>query len=437
MLEAVKKAGVVGAGGAGFPTHVKLNAKAEYLLVNGAECEPLLRVDQELMHVKAKEMVEGLRLAMQMIEADKGIICLKDKYKRAIAALEDEINDDPAIELKLLRNVYPAGDEQYIVYSATGRIVPEGGIPLNVGVVVANVETLINIYYAQTGQPVVMKYVTVAGAVETPRTFHVPLGTPLQHLIDACGGVTADAYRIIDGGPMMGKLLESNEAYIKKQSKGYIILPQDASLVRSKLKDMDRMLKEAKTACCHCNLCTEVCPRNLLGHKIHPSKLMRIASYGTLGDKHASLDEAFLCCECGLCETACVMNLQPWKLNQLLKKQLQAAGITNRNKNENPQAHPYYAHRGFPVKKLIYRLGLGKYDLPAPIMDDAIQPGRVRLFASQHIGAPGQTVVEYGQAVKIGDLVFKALENALGADIHASIDGTVTLLEDKFVEITA
>lgn len=437
MLQAVKKAGVVGAGGAGFPTHVKLSAKAEYLLVNGAECEPLLRVDQELMHDQAVELVEGLRVAMEIVGAEKGVICLKKKYKAAIKTLEAVIQNEEKITLHLLDSVYPAGDEQYIVYSATGRIVPEGGIPLNVGVIVANVETLINVHLARLGKAVTEKYVTIAGAVRQPKTLCVPVGTPLSLLIEACGGTLHERYRVIDGGPMMGKLLDSNETWVKKQSKGYIILPEDAALIRSKSKDMNRMLKEAKTSCCHCNLCTEVCPRNLLGHNIHPAKLMRVASYGTLGEKHASLDEAYLCCECGLCEIACVMNLQPWKLNKLLKNQLQAAGVKNSNKNQNPEAHPYYDYRSYPVKKLIMKLELTEYDLPAPIVEMDKQPAKVRIFSSQHIGAPGILGVNLGDRVEAGQLIYKAPENALGADIHASISGKITCVESNYVEITA
>ncbi len=436
MLEAVKNAGVIGAGGAGFPTHVKLNAKAEYLLVNGAECEPLLRVDQELMYKYADEVLDGLRKAMAITEAQMGIICLKEKYKNAIKALEAGITPEDNIELKLLRNVYPAGDEQYIVYNATGRIVPEGGIPLNVGVVVTNVETLLNVGRAVSGQPVVEKFVTIAGAVQEPKTFKVPVGTPLSMLLAACGGVTSDAYRIIDGGPMMGKILADNDTYIKKQSKGYIVLPEDAGWIKSKEKNMSQMLKEAKTACCHCNLCTEMCPRNLLGHNLHPSKLMRIASYGTLGEKNASLDEAYLCCECGLCEIACVMNLQPWKLNQLLKQQLKEAGVKNSNTNAELEANPFYDYREFPVSKLVYRLGLDKYDLPAPITDQVVMPKTVRLYSSQHIGAPGKCLVSEGQTLALGDLVFEIPPKALGANIHASIAGKVTLVCENYVEIT-
>jgi len=437
VLEAIKKAGVIGAGGAGFPTHVKLDAQAEYVLVNGAECEPLLRVDQELMHVESERMVLGLKAAMKQVGAKKGIICLKSKYKKAIQELNVQIAGDTSIEVKELRNVYPAGDEQYIVYNATGRIVPEGGIPLSVGVVVLNVETLINIERALNDESVTHKYVTVAGEVRVPKTFIVPVGTPLKSLIEECGGTTTGSYRVIDGGPMMGRLLSNYDVYVKKTSKGFVILPDEAGLVKSKDKSMDRMMKEAKTACCHCNLCTEVCPRNLLGHNIHPSKLMRIANYGTMGEKHASLNEAYLCCECGLCEIACVMNLQPWKLNQLLKQKLKDAGVQNSNKRSMENVHPFYRYREYPVKKLVSRLGLSKYDVPAPIHKSVFLSDVVRIYSVQHIGASGVLAVEKGQTISVGDLVYDAPESALGARIHASINGVVSVATDTYVEIMA
>jgi len=435
MLDSIRNSGVIGAGGAGFPTHVKLKATAEYVLVNGAECEPLLRVDQELMATYALEMVNGLKVTMEEVGASRGVICLKGKYKKAIKKLSEVIKDDDSITIHELNNVYPSGDEQYIVYSATGRIVPEGGIPLAVGVVVINVETLINVSKAQAGIPVTHKYVTIAGAIRQAKTLYVPVGISLNSLIELCGGTTTPNYRVIDGGPMMGRVTDTNDLYVKKTSKGFIILPEEADLIKSKLKSMSQMMKEAKTACCHCNLCTEVCPRNLLGHNIHPAKLMRIASYGTLGDKHTSLDEAYLCCECGLCEIACVMNLQPWKLNIMLKNKLKEAGVQNSNKKTELEVHPFYKYREFPVKKLVQRLGLGAYDVPAPMEVDSIKADRVRIYASQHIGAPGKCAVAINQSVECGDIIYDVPDKALGAIIHSSISGTVSKVMDTYVEV--
>lgn len=436
MIQWIKASGVVGAGGAGFPTHMKLDAKADYVLVNGAECEPLLRVDQQLMASETEKILYALNACVEQVGAKRGILGIKSKYHSAIEAMEKHLPQFPKLSIHLLSNVYPAGDEQYIVYELTGKVVPEGGIPLMVGSIVVNVETLLNIYEALNSHgPVVEKYLTITGAVRNPMTVKVPVGVSVQSIIDMAGGATVSDYKIIDGGPMMGKILKSAEEPVKKTSKGYIVLPADHDLILGKEKSVERVLVEAKTACCHCDLCTDLCPRYLLGHKLHPSKLMRIAGYGSMGDKHASLDEAFLCCECGLCEQACVMNLQPWKVNIYLKGELNKMGVKNSNKREVVEVHPFREYRGFPVKKLIYKLDLSAYDSAADFTSAQPEYDFVKLMGRQHIGKPSNCVVSVGEEVSKGQLVFEAESGALGANIHASIAGIVTEATQDYVII--
>ncbi|WP_330586763.1 SLBB domain-containing protein [Aminipila terrae] len=184
-----EQAGIVGAGGAGFPSHVKYNAKAEYVIVNGAECEPLLRVDQQLMAKEAEKLLAALQLIVNHVGAREGVIALKRKYHDAEAALRALLKNYPKLKLYFLDNFYPAGDEQVVVYEVTGRIVPEGGIPLNVGVIVTNVETAINVYEAcVNGQNVTDKYLTVTGEVVNRITVKVPLGITVKEAIDLAGG---------------------------------------------------------------------------------------------------------------------------------------------------------------------------------------------------------------------------------------------------------
>ena len=160
LIDIIAKSGIVGAGGAGFPTHVKMNAKAEYVIINGAECEPLLRVDQQLMAVETKKILDALKLCMEAVGADKGVIALKGHYEAAINSFNQLLGEYEGISLHLLPNFYPAGDEQITVYEVTGRIVPEGGIPLQCGVIVSNVETMLNIYNAYfEDKPVTDSYV--------------------------------------------------------------------------------------------------------------------------------------------------------------------------------------------------------------------------------------------------------------------------------------
>ena len=182
LLEMVKEAGIVGAGGAGFPTHVKLSSKAEYILLNGAECEPLLRVDQQLMQLFPDEIIQGFEAAGKYIDADRAIIGVKDKHKEVISILKTRIEElglEKRVEVRSLKDVYPAGDEQVLVYELTGRVVPEAGIPIQVGCVVINAETALNIYKASKGESVTEKYITVAGDIPNRLTVKVPVGTPV------------------------------------------------------------------------------------------------------------------------------------------------------------------------------------------------------------------------------------------------------------------
>ena len=435
LVKLIGDAGIVGAGGAGFPSHVKFNAQAEYVLVNGAECEPLLRVDQQLMRDYGKEMLDGLDACVTSVGAKEGIVGLKGKYKEAIGVLKDLLIHYPKLRLHELDNVYPAGDEQHLVYELTGRIVPEGGIPLTVGTIVTNVETLINVQRSLSGKAVTSKFVTIAGAVKRPLTVEVPIGTPLTWLIDQAGGPLVADYKVIDGGPMMGKVIEAEGTYVKKTSKGYIVLPSDHPHIQSKVKSLQQIIKEAKTSCCHCDLCTDICPRYLLGHNIHPSKLMRIASYQTLGDKNAHLDEAYLCCECGLCEQVCIMNLQPWKLNSYLKQELGKQKVPNRNKRQVENVNLFREYRGFPVSKLIARLNLSIYDVAAPLVKIEPTGDIYRIYGRQHIGQVGCCMVDVGDNVTVGDIIFLAAENGLSANVHASVTGKIITVNEVYVEI--
>lgn len=434
IIEKIRNAGVVGAGGAGFPTYVKLDCQAQVVIINGAECEPLLRVDQQLMEKYPENLVKGLRQACEATGARQGVIALKAKYHKAIAALSPIVEQYPEISLKLLKNVYPAGDEQYIVREVTGKTVPEAGLPIHVGAVVINVETALNIQKAVDDQPVMEKYVTVTGAVNTPATFRVPLGTSLQTLLAMAGGVALADFAVVDGGPMMGRFCDPETAGVTKTSKGYIVLPPDHPVIRSKLKSTERSLKEAKDLCCQCNLCTDVCPRYLQGHRLRPSHMMRLAAYGTAGPD-SSATEALLCCECVLCEQACLFGLQPWKVNIALKKKLREAGLRLPNPNQEPEAHPYRDLRGFPVPRLVARLDLNRFEAEAPLSEQLPPAETVTLRAAQNVGAPGALQVEAGALVIKGQLIYAMPEIGIGAPVHTGVAGMVTYADDHKVMI--
>ncbi|MTV47983.1 electron transport complex protein RnfC [Heliobacillus mobilis] len=432
IVKAVKEAGVVGAGGAGFPTHIKMNASADIIIANGAECEPLLRSHQHLMAAESDRVVLGLIAVMLATGAQKSYIGLKKKYSVAIEALEQSIERHAKgrVELFILPDFYPAGDEQVLVYEVTGKIIPEGGIPLHVGVVVINVETLVNITKALDGVPVMTKYVTVTGAVRQPVTLKVPIGIPIRLLIEAAGGAIVNDYALIDGGPMMGRIVEVDSP-VTKTTGGIIVLPKDHSLIAGKTLPWSAIANRSKSVCCACRACTDCCPRHLLGHSLEPHRIMQAIGNGTSYQGDA-ITRAFLCSECGACDTfGCSMGLSPRRVNMELKRQLSAAGIKNPYHNQPFRTVSHRENRRIPIKRLIARLNLSAYDVAAPLEDRELSISEVQLPLRQHIGAPSQPCVSIGDSVQAGQLVAAIPEGAaVGANIHASISGTVFATEN-------
>lgn len=435
LISSVLEAGIVGAGGAGFPTHVKLGARAQTVIINGAECEPLLRVDQQLMETEAANLLEALDLIVESVGAERGVIALKEHYHGAAESLSRELPRHPKLSLCLLGSFYPAGDEQVIVYEVTGKIVPEGGIPLNVGVIVVNVETALNILAAcKNGTPVTDKYLTVIGAVRSPKSVRVPLGITVKEAIDLAGGAAISDYAVVNGGPMMGMTV-SPESLVTKTTKGLIVLPVGHSLLTSLKKPLERSVRDAAIACMQCSLCTEVCPRRLLGHRIEPHKMMRIAAYGSLCDQKQSPMNAYLCCGCRLCEYACVMELQPWKFNASIKNLLMRKGVKNSLHAAPERCDGFREYKRYPVGKLIRQLGLSQYDRPAPMEYNKYRFATVTLPLRQGAGAPSEPVVKVNDQVNRGDLIARAPQGKLGSNLHASITGTVKAVTGNVIVI--
>lgn len=436
-LEKIREAGVVGAGGAGFPTAFKLNAKPEYIIVNGIECEPLIQVDQQLAALEVASLLKTLDFLVKELNCRQGFFALKDKYAAAVSALQKEVPKYPNLQIKTFPSVYPMGDEHVLVYEIIGKIVPEGGIPLNVGAVVINTETLYNIGEALKGNAVSQKFITVTGEVQNPKTFKVPLGVSFKELIDAAGGVKVANPVLINGGPLMGNVLRDLNAPVIKTSKAIIVLDASHRLVVDKERSINSMLKIAKTACCHCMHCSDLCPRNLLGHNLYPDKLMRLASYNSTCEKDAAATTAYLCSECRLCEYSCIMQLQPWKLNKALKARLKEAGIKNPHNVSPKSTHPFKQYRFYPTDKLVRQLGLWNfYHEAAPLQDYLGDIKKAVLPMSQHFGAPAVPSVSAGDNVKVGDKIAAMAQGALGADICASIDGTVQSADKNAVIIS-
>ncbi|MGA2624111.1 MAG: 4Fe-4S dicluster domain-containing protein [Bacteroidota bacterium] len=436
ISEKIRNAGVVGAGGAGFPAHVKASAKVGCVIANGAECEPLIHKDYELMLHYPGEVVRGLQLLMESTGAGSGIIGIKQKNKLAIDALSTALSsnnpnhaNNPKHNPKfhLLGDFYPSGDEYILVYEATKRLIPPKGIPLDVGVVVNNVETLYNIVRAAEGHPVTEKFLTVAGAVRNPGSFLAPIGMSFAKAIEAAGGFSYDGskgFAVFVGGVMMGRLEFNLDLPITKTVAGLVVLPIEHTLVQRKRQPEKSMHRIGKSACDQCTYCTELCPRYLLGYDIQPHKVMRSLSFTTTGENIWN-QYAELCCSCGLCTLyACPESLFPKEACDKAKHDLKEQGI-KWSGNMDVQPHPMYEGRRTPLRQLVKRLGVTDYDHPSEFIKKHITVSKVEIPLSQHMGFPALAIVRPGDMVVKGQCIGEIPEGKLGARVHASIDGVV------------
>ncbi len=434
LAERAFEAGVVGAGGAGFPAHVKVSGQADTVVANGAECEPLLYKDTELMAQLPDRVVAGLLASMQAVGAGRGVIGVKKKRSEAIAALERAIAGVAGVELLLLGDYYPSGDEYELVHAATGRLIPPAGIPLDVGVVVHNVESLWWLADAAEGKPAVDKFFCVGGAVAEPKTFITPVGTRFEDLLAFCGGATVSDPVALVGGAMMGKFCDDFRAPVTRTTGGLIILDRSHRLIQRKTLQPAAQMRIGKSACDQCSYCTEFCPRYLLGYDVQPHKVMRSLEFVKTGTEIWS-QWGQLCCSCGICTLyACPEDLFPKEACDQAKADLRELGVSWKGREDKPlEPHPMHEHRKLPVKRLVQRLGLEAYDVPAPWTEQRPEPAELEYSLRAHIGAPAAATVATGETVRRGQVIGEPPAGKLGARVHASVDGTVTAVGETVV----
>ncbi len=423
LVEQVRRAGVVGAGGGGFPTHVKLAGKADTVIANGAECEPLLHKDAAVMEHSAAAMVAGMRLAMEAVGARAGIVGIKAKNQHAVEVVGAACAGTP-VRVHLLGDYYPAGDEYDLVHETTGRLIPPGGIPLQVGAVVCNVETFVNIAAAAEGRAVTHKTVTIAGAVREPRTLTVPVGTSLRECIAAAGGPSVPDPVLCIGGLMMGETTDDLDRPVVKTTTGAVVLARDHHVMERKLKPSPVQNAIGKSACDQCRYCTEYCPRFLLGYAVEPHQVMRSLAFTATGAERWN-EWAALCCACGLCTLyACPEELYPKEACDQSKVQMKQSGL----KWSGPMTvkpHPMRDGRRVPIRTLMKKLHILQYDHPAPLHDGVLAPRQVVLALKQGAGSPNEPLVKPGDRVAAGQALGAVPEKALGAVIHAPFAGQV------------
>jgi len=439
LTELIRQAGVVGAGGAGFPTHVKLDAKADYFIVNAAECEPLIDTDKYICRTFPEQIVETAQMIGNHLGATHVVIAIKGKYAHEIEALENAIKKlGASVELFKMDAFYPAGDEQVIVQMVTGKSVPERGIPLAAGAVVDNVGTVKNIYDAMHNIPVTEKYLSVTGEVAKPIMMKVPVGTPVLECIKAANPKISD-FDIVMGGPMMGPVYTDMGKIamlsVTKTTGNIIVLPKGHILARKAEMPLQKIMRLAQSSCLQCRMCTDQCPRYRIGHRIRPHMMMRAAFWEKNVTDPVEYErvygDAANCSECGLCEMyACPMNLSPRKVNVFLKGRMREMGI-DVPKNQEPVAREAVMSSRAATSKLEARLGLREYAMQhAGDECLVLTPETVVVPLSQHIGKPATPIKRTGDYVKQGDLIAEAA-GAISANIHASIDGVIESIDEQ------
>jgi len=289
---AVKEAGVVGMGGAAFPTSVKLSPppdkKVDVLIINGCECEPYLTCDHRIMLEQPKELLEGTKLLMRVLEIEQAYICIEDNKEDAIEAVRQE-NNDPRIVLLKMPTKYPQGSEKHLVKAAVDREIPSGGLPFDVGTLIQNVGTCVAVYEAaRYNKPLIERVVAVTGQnIKEPENLMVKIGTKLSHIIDECGGIVEEPAKVVVGGPMTGRSQETLEVPVVKGTTGVVVLPPDMAI-----EDMDY------SDCVRCCKCVAHCPMLLYPNQI---SIYCEAVMVEEADQWNTMD----CIECGICAYVC------------------------------------------------------------------------------------------------------------------------------------
>ena len=431
----LQNAGVVGAGGAGFPTYAKLSEAADLLCINCAECEPLIYTDFILSREGMEKVVKGAELIMAATNIKHTYLGFK-AYRAEALGYSDGESVGKNVTIKYLPSIYPIGDEIGLIYEATGRLIRPGNLPITAGVIVMNAETVYNACEAiESGKPVIEKWITIGGDIPERLALRVPVGMRVSEIFKKLGIKVDDNHAVIDGGPSMGAIINPDRATIKKTTKSLLILPKNTRAIESKQISMDDMLRRAASACCGCTRCTEMCPRHQLGYPLEPHKMIRAALNSAVEDYPELVATASLCCSCGVCAEVCCQNISPKDVILNLKKILAKNKIRFVADKDYP-VNPDRPYRLIRSGKWSDMLGVLKFDGAPTYIAKTLEASRVEIATSQHIGAPSVPCVNVGDTVKAGDMIAEA-GAGLSVPQYASISGKVISCDSTKIVIEA
>ena len=431
----LQNAGIVGAGGAGFPTYAKLSDEADLLCVNCSECEPLMYTDFILNREEMAKIVKGAELIMAATNIKHTYLAIKVHRAEALGYADGQVLGEN-VSIKYLPSVYPIGDEIGLIYETTGRLIKAGNLPITAGVIVMNAETVYNAHEAiVSGKPLVEKWLTIAGDIPEKFTLKVPLGMRVSDIFKQLGIKVDSDHMIIDGGPSMGSISSPDRAVIKKTTKSILILPKTTRCVENKQSNIDDMLRRAASACCGCTRCTEMCPRYQLGYPLEPHKLIRAALNSAAEDYPELIATASLCCSCGVCAEVCCQDISPKDVILNLKKILAKHKIKFVADKDYP-VNPDRPYRMIKSSKWKDMLGVLKFDAIPTYIPKKLTAQRVEIPTSQHIGAPSIPCVNVGDRVNEGDMIATAGQG-LSVPQYASISGKVVSCDPTKIVIEA
>ena len=433
----MQNAAIVGAGGAGFPSYAKLADGADALVINCAECEPLMYTDYMLMREEMSKMVEGAQILIKETSIKHAYVSLKAHRAEMLGLVDGQVLGE-GVTVKTVPDVYPMGDEINLIYESTGRLVKPGNLPITAGVIVLNGETVYNVRQAVIeNSPVTEKWVTIGGDIPERYTVRVPVGMRVAEMFNILGVTVRPDQVMINGGPSMGSITPYETAVITKTTKAVLILPKNINCVAHKQISMEDMLRRAASCCCGCNRCTELCPRHLLGYPIEPHKMIRAALTNVVLDNPELIKTATLCCSCGVCaEAACCQDISPkdviFHLKGILAKNKIrfAAGSEEYKPDSDRQYHMISSDRWQDI------LGVRKFDHVTKYIPEQLRAGKVEIKMSQHIGAPSVPAVSVGDTVSVGQVIANP-GAGLSLPQHASISGKVTFVDATKIVIEA
>ena len=403
------------------------------IILNCAQYEPIIHTSKLLLEKYAREIIRTFVKIGETFKIENIIVGAGRADIDIIEILEDIVSDFPSVQLKVYDGAYPAGDEYVLTYELTGQIVAADSSPIEEGIAVFNVESVYNMYKElDSDVHESHKWVCVTGEVEKPVTLRVPIGTKAVDVVKQAGNITCDNPVYLIGGPMSGTL-GSKHTRIDKTTDAIIILPEDHQVIYTKKTNSSIELKRAGSSCCNCMRCTELCPRNLLGHPVDPHGFIRAASYKDMGNLDKFLNTMF-CSSCGLCEMySCIQGLSPRLLLTEYKKGLKENGIITVKATQN-DVEEDRKYRKISIKRLTSRLALSRYDKLAPLKEIKWPDINVRISLTEDNDETAKPVVKTNDLVTEGQII-AVYDDENKFPLYSGIDGIVTEVAENYIFI--